>query len=200
MRTVALSLVIGALAAGPICAQPTPSDVMTTAAPTTNAPAAPPAAPPPPSVTPRPSIASGPSQLEQTGVSPDGPQSYSDLAWDSRIRASVAAAQSLQGPLDGRWTLYDAEGRGLFVFQFVDPAGGRGPLEGVWRDLRRPPGSLAYGMVVSLASDGTTLTAAFAPRPGGPLVTLNLQGLADGRWSGELTDTGAKLPVTLRRY
>ncbi|HZZ34183.1 MAG TPA: hypothetical protein VFE03_00560 [Caulobacteraceae bacterium] len=200
MRTVALALAMGALAASPIRAQPAPADVtpVTTAAPTANAPATAPAAPQ--SVTPRPVVTPGPSQLEQTGVSPDGPQSYSDLAWDARIRASVAAAQSLQGPLDGRWTLYDGEGRGLFVFQFVDPAGGRGPLEGVWRDLRRPPGSLAYGMVVSLASDGTTLTAAFAPRPGGPLVTLNLQGLADGRWSGEMTDNGAKLPVTLRRY
>ncbi len=125
--------------------------------------------------------------------------SYTDQAWDNRIRASVAAAQSMQGPLDGRWILYDSEGKGLFIFQFVDPAGERGPLEGVWRDLGRPAGSLAYGMVISLQREGANLTAAFAPHTPGPLVSLNLQGLGDGRWTGEMTDNGAKVPVTLRR-
>ena len=47
---------------------------------------------------------------------PSGP-SPGDLAYEARIRASVAAAQSYQGPLDGRWVLYAAHGRELFTFQ-----------------------------------------------------------------------------------
>lgn len=138
----------------------------------------------------------GPS-VEQTGVSPDSPPSYSDMAWDSRIRASVAAAQSQQGPLDGRWTLYGADGKGLYTFQFVDPASGRGLLEGVWRDLRRPAGSLAYGVVDYLSRADTALTVGFSGAGG---VSIALQPLADGQWSGEMTENGVKSQVTLRRY
>jgi hypothetical protein len=137
--------------------------------------------------------------IDQSGVSPDGPMSWSGLSYEERIRASVAAAQGLQGPLDGRWILYGADGKQLFTFQLVDPAGGRGPLEGVWRDLRRPAGSGAYGLVDSLRLDGATLVAVFNPHPPLPGVSLNLQALAGGQWSGEMTEDGARMSVTLRR-
>ena len=51
----------------------------------------------------------------------------------SRISGSAAAAQGLQGPLDGTWELTDAHGHALLVFQLVDPASGVGALQAAWR-------------------------------------------------------------------
>jgi len=172
MRPAVLSLLIGLIAVSVAWAQTLP-----------------PASSPTPSEPP-------PTRLEQTGVSPDGPPSDRDMAWDNRIRSSVTAAQGLQGPLDGRWQLYDATNRGLYIFQMVDPASGKGPLEGVWRDLRRPAGSLAYGVVAYLSRGESTLTIGFNAGAG---VSIVLQALADGVWSGEMTENGVKTPVTLRR-
>jgi len=137
-----------------------------------------------------------PPLLDQIGVSPGGPVSESDRALDDRIRSSVNAAESLQGPLDGSWTLYDAVGGRLYVFQVVDPAGGQGPLEGVWRDLRRPAGSLAYGLVTYLSRGEGGLTIGFTAAA---RVSIVLRALSDGAWSGEMTENGAKTAVVLRR-
>jgi hypothetical protein len=138
-------------------------------------------------------------RVDQTGRSPDGPMSETDLAFESRIRQSVAAAQGLQGPLDGQWTLYDAGGRVLYVFLFVDPAGGRGPLEGAWRDPRRPRGSDDLGVVDNLQHAGLTLSLNFVPHPGAAGAAIQLQGQADGRWDGQMTEGGAAQKVSLRR-
>ncbi len=52
----------------------------------------------------------------------------------ARIAQSAAAAQALQGPLDGNWVLADRKGRERFVLQIVDRAGGGGPLQAAWRE------------------------------------------------------------------
>ncbi|HEX7758385.1 MAG TPA: hypothetical protein VF459_02705 [Caulobacteraceae bacterium] len=147
-------------------------------------------APPPPTGAPR---------LEQTGVSPDGPASYGDMAFESRIRQSVAAAQGLQGALDGQWTLYDAAGHPLYVFMFIDPAGGRGDLEAAWRDLRRARGSDDLGVVDSLQHTGLSLSLNFVPHRGAGATAIQLQGQATGAWDGQMTEAGAALKVSLRR-
>ena len=121
-----------------------------------------------------------------------------DAAIDARIRASAEAAESLQGPLDGSWTLV-ADGRPIFAFQLVDKPGGRDPLEGAWRDLRRPASPGDIGVIDTLDRGRDTLTIGFAPRAGEPPVTIELKSGPDGGWAGELRQSGAVTPVSLRR-
>ena len=121
----------------------------------------------------------------------------SDNAIDARLRASAEAAESLQGPLDGAWTLISAAGAPIYAFQFVDPPGGTEPLEGVWRDLRRPmtPGDI--GPVDSLTRAARSLVIRFSPSVGRAPTVVTLQSGADGAWTGELRDDGAA-PVAVR--
>ena len=76
--------------------------------------------------------------IEELGKTPDAPPTERDVAYDSRLRASFASAQSFQGPLEGGWTLtavFQREPRAtdLYALQLVDR---RDRLEGVWRDLK----------------------------------------------------------------
>jgi len=125
-------------------------------------------------------------------------QGESDQVLDARIRASAAAAQGLQGPLDGGWTLVGADGKLIFAFQIVDRPGGDG-LEGVWRDLRRPvrPGDI--GLIDGLQRAGTVLTINLTAKAGDPPTMISLTQGADGTWKGELREAGAVTQVTLRR-
>ena len=128
------------------------------------------------------------------------PGEPSDAAIDERLRASAAAAQSLQGPLDGGWTLVGASGAAIYAFQFVDPPGGSQTPEGVWRDLRRPmtPGDI--GPVDSLVRSGATLTLRFSPIVGKGPTVVALKAGADGAWTGELReDDAAPTAVTLKQ-
>src|SRR5580693_1753769 len=83
---------------------------------------------------------------------------YSDNAVDERIRSSAAAAEALQGPLDGPWTLVSAAGSPIFGLQLVDKPGGQGAIEGVWRDLRRPATPGDIGLIDQIARSPTSLT------------------------------------------
>jgi hypothetical protein len=124
----------------------------------------------------------------------------SDTAIDERLRASAEAAQNLQGPLDGGWTLVSAAGAPIYAFQIVDTPGGADPLEGVWRDLRRPmtPGDI--GPVDVLQRGAGSLTIRFTPMVGKPATTVSLTSGVDGLWTGELSDAGEPpMPVRLRR-
>jgi hypothetical protein len=122
----------------------------------------------------------------------------SDAAIDQRIRASAEAAESLQGPLDGAWTLVGADGAAIYAFQFVDKPTGEQP-EGVWRDLRRPrvPGDI--GLVDMMVRNGGALNLSFIAADGAPPVMIVLRTGADGVWSGQLTEAGKTTTVTLRR-
>lgn len=203
-------LLLLALAAAPALAQDEPDGIgaMLNRAPpapksaeATN-PVPPPAGPPaamPPSTPAPPAQGSAQPLVDQTGVSPDGPPSETDMAFENRIRQSVAAAQGLQGPLDGRWTLYDGAGRALYIFIFVDPASGRGALEGAWRDPRRARGGDDLGVVERLEHAGPSLTLDFTPRAGVAATDIRLQGQAGGDWAGEMTEAGAVQKVSLRR-
>jgi hypothetical protein len=115
-----------------------------------------------------------------------------DLA--TRMRDSAAAAQALQGPLDGTWTLWDARGRSLFVFQITDPVGGAGPLEGAWR---RSGASAPAGMIEAIARRGDHLAIRFAGA--GEVVRARLRRRGDGAWSGEANENGRDLSVAIRR-
>ncbi|WP_374472113.1 hypothetical protein [Phenylobacterium sp.] len=127
--------------------------------------------------------------VDQTGKNPDAPPSVRDLAYESRLRASFASAQSFQGPLDGAWTLTAADGAGLYAFKLVDRSGGT--LEGAWRDLRRPGALGASGFVDEIRRDGGRLTLRFGE------ASANFSGGYGDRWSGELVEGGQRRTVTL---
>ncbi|MBI1197886.1 MAG: hypothetical protein GC203_08480 [Phenylobacterium sp.] len=126
--------------------------------------------------------------VQQTGRTPDGPPSPADLAYDDRIRASMAAAQGFQGPLDGGWTLAGAGGA-LYALQLADH---EGVVEGSWRDLRRPPGQGASGFVEQVEAGERELTIRF----GGRTAVLHAE---RGGWRGRLTDGSRGEAVSLHR-
>lgn len=145
---------------------------------------------PPPPPPPRPAL-TAPVFVDQTGKSPDAPPTVTDLAYESRLKASSASAQGFQGPLDGGWTLASAEGE-LFAFQLVDR---NGAVEGAWRDLRRKGALTASGFIDQVERVGGDVTLRFAD--GRKVAVLRSGG--DGQWTGELTDAGRRQPVSLRR-
>jgi hypothetical protein len=119
-------------------------------------------------------------------------------AYDLRIKGSILAAQGLQGPLDGAWTISGPDGTALYDLQIVDPVGGYGALEGAWRDVRRVGAVGSTGLIDFVdRSTGDFLTR-FAPRPG-LLSTLALRPRGDGTWSGKLNENGVDTAVTARR-
>jgi len=149
---------------------------------------------------PNPSGLDRPVMLHETGVSPDGPPDLSELTYESRVRGSIAAAQGLQGPLDGSWSLNSGAAGKLYAFQMVDPGAGFGDLEGAWRDLKRGEAIGAVGVMddVTRNADGG-LTVRFSPRGPGEMVVVTLSPGAGGTWSGQITERGSTLPVTLVR-
>jgi hypothetical protein len=120
-----------------------------------------------------------------------------DNAVDARIRSSAAAAQALQGPLDGAWTLVSTAGSPIFALQLVDKPGGQGPVEGVWRDLRRPSTPGDIGMIDQIGPAALTITLNAAP--GQSVVMISLHPDPTGMWSGELREGAGVTQVRLRR-
>jgi hypothetical protein len=114
-----------------------------------------------------------------------------DLA--TRLRASATAAQALQGPLDGSWTLA-AGGRARYAFQITDIAGGARPLEGAWR---RAGAAAAPRSIDIIARQGDRLSIRLIDE--GEVVRIRLHRRAEGQWSGELNDNGVVVPAELLR-
>jgi hypothetical protein len=115
----------------------------------------------------------------------------------TRIRDSDAAAQALQGPLDGAWTLCDVHRRPLFVFQITDPAGGAGRLDGAWR---RSGAFAPAGPIDAIARRADRLAIRFTDAgEAGQVVRVRLRRRRDGAWAGAASENGHDLPVTLRR-
>ena len=131
---------------------------------------------------------------------PSAPIPYTDYLsaddLDTRIRGASAAAQTLQGPLDGRWSLTGPDGSRLYALLFVD--NGRSALEGAWRDVTRGEGLSATGVIDDLRRDGGALSASFQPRPG-QAVSIRLNQMSDGSWSGDLDQAGQRRAVRLLR-
>ena len=115
---------------------------------------------------------------------------------DARLRASAAAAQSLQGPLDGAWILRDGAGRPLYLFQIVDSVGGGGRLEAAWQDPLRPPSVRAARLVFDAWRVGARLSLSFAPLADGSTTVVILQH-DHGAWRGRMIENGVDRAVTL---
>jgi hypothetical protein len=122
-----------------------------------------------------------------------------DNAVDARIQGSAAAAQALQGPLDGAWTLVSAAGTPIYGFQLVDRPGGQGPVEGVWRDLRRASTPGDINLIDQIARGPAALTITLSATPGQSTVMISLRPDPTGLWSGELREGADVTQVRLRR-
>jgi hypothetical protein len=118
-----------------------------------------------------------------------------DQIFERRMRDSAAAAQALQGPLDGGWTVADAKGRALYLLQIADPPHAAAPLTAAWSD----PRTGALGGVDVIIRVGDHLSLAFAPDPAGGAVRLVLTRAKGGVWRGWVISGGVRRPVRLRR-
>ena len=167
MKRAAILLTLCALAANPVGTQPQPDPV---------------------GALPRPPL-TAPVHIGETGRSPDGPPTAADLAYDNRLRASMAAARSFQGAMDGGWTL-SAGGRDLYVFQLIER---NGAVEGAWRDPRRAGALDASGIIDQVERTEAGLTFRIGER------VVALRHDAGGRWTGDLTEAGRTEAVILRR-
>ena len=129
----------------------------------------------------------------EASTAPDGGPTRAQV-YEMRVKGSVAAAQSLQGPLDGGWKIAGADGTQLYALQIVDKAGGYGDLEGAWRDVRRPGTVGSTGLIEDLRRDGANVIARFSPKDG-QASTLTLRSTGYEQWSGELVENGATTAV-----
>lgn len=112
-------------------------------------------------------------------------------AFDARMAASYAAAERLQGPLDGTWRLKTSRGRLLYVIQISDPPGGGG-LHAAWRDPA-VTGMAGVGPVETIAETRGALRLGF----GQEAAVLHRD--PRGGWRGYLTRDGQARPVRLVR-
>lgn len=179
-------------------AERAPAEVMPTAPSLQPAPAYVPPAPQPAAVSPfswRPSL-KAPVHVDETGKSPDSPLTARDRDYEARMRATFAAAEGMQGPLDGRWVIRDA-GIEVYDLQVVDK--GQGSLEGAWLDPRRRGAAGASGFIDDIAREGLTLTVRFRPRPGVDPTTLSLQAGPEGAWNGVMVERGERREVGMKR-
>lgn len=129
---------------------------------------------------------------------PQGSYVPAERLYELRVKGSIVAAQGLQGPLDGGWKVLGPDGSTLYALQIVDPAGGYGPVEGAWRDVRRAGAVGSTGLIESVERSGSDLVVRFSPR-GGPPAVLTLSPSGSTRWSGNLFDAGANQPVIAER-
>ncbi|MDP3383825.1 MAG: hypothetical protein Q8S47_10920, partial [Phenylobacterium sp.] len=170
-------------------------------APAPQAPQPRPAPPPAPVVqapVPRPdrTIASQPVFLDERQAVA-GQLNAEERSYEERLRASYNSAQGLQGPLDGGWALTTPAGQDLYALRFVDR--GSGPLEGAWRDARRPGALDGFGFLDNIERRSGQVTLRFTPRRGAPPTVITLSAAADGQWSGDMVEDGAPRTVVMRR-
>lgn len=126
-----------------------------------------------------------------------GQLSAEERSYEERLRASYNSAQGLQGPLDGGWALLTLAGQDLYALRFVDR--GSGPLEGAWRDSRRPGALDGFGFLDGVDRRGGEVTLRFSPRQGAPPTLITLSATPDGHWSGDLLEYGVPRSVVMRR-
>lgn len=129
---------------------------------------------------------------------PQGGYVPAAVAYDLRVKSSILAAQGLQGPFDGGWSVDGPDGETLYRLQVVDKVGGNDPLEGAWRDVRRTGTVGSTGLIDFIERSYGGFIVRFAPRPG-QLATLGLTARGDGSWTGKLNENGVETLVTARR-
>jgi hypothetical protein len=128
--------------------------------------------------------------VEDPSKLPEPPATVPAQVYDSRVRASAAAAEQFQGALDGGWTLA-AKGQDLYAFELVDK---HDSVEGAWRDLRSTREPAASGVIEVVQRAPPGLVIRFIPTGEAPVsVTLH------GNLQGELEQRGKRVAVALRK-
>ncbi|MGH7017503.1 MAG: hypothetical protein ACRED8_10525 [Caulobacteraceae bacterium] len=108
--------------------------------------------------------------------------------FDRRIAQGAAAAQALEGPLDGAWKVVDATGQARLFLEITDPAGG-GTLSGAWR----APGASGAAPIANVQRSGDRLYLSLGAE------TLRVRADRRGGWRGVLEEGGLRRPVRLVR-
>lgn len=139
-----------------------------------------------------------PDEINPNQAIPQGGYIPQAEAYDLRVKGSILAAQGLQGPLDGGWSIDGPDGTTLYRLQLVDKVGGLDGLEGAWRDVRRPGTVGSTGLIDFVDRSYGGFLARFSPKPG-QLATLDLTARSDGAWTGKLNENGVETPVVARR-
>jgi hypothetical protein len=162
-----------------------------------DAPAPPAPAIPPPAAAP---VAAAPESEAPPTTAPDL-SGYGE----AKIRAGFEAAQAARGPLEGRWRLALADGQPLYAFEISDSGGSpdaraAAPIEGAWRDLRRPDALDASGVFATVKRESDRLSILFYEGDAFQARTISLDAASADLWTGELVTAGAVLKVVMRRY
>lgn len=115
-----------------------------------------------------------------------------EVLYEQGVAQAEINADSLSGPLDGRWRVIDADGRIVLDLVLSDPSGAR-PVEGAWR---RPDAEPLMGPILSVVRDDAVvlIAASGGDRP----MVLRLHSTDDG-WAGALTGAGHDRPVVMTR-
>ena len=138
-----------------------------------------------------------------TGEEPTTAQPDQSNFGEAQVLAGVAAAETARGPLDGRWRVSLVDGQPLYVFQISDSGGvpdarSIEPIEGAWRDLRRPNALDASGVFAVVRRDQEQLSIVFYEGVGEEAETLRLDA-AGQAWTGELVTAGTRSKVVMTR-
>lgn len=137
---------------------------------------------------------SAPAFVTDRSVNPDGPLHDRDATYQTRLLNAFQSSQGQQGPLDGRWSVANAQGAELFVLQFADPGAGESRIEGAWRNPRRS-GQKGSGFIDAVTRDGDFLLVRFFEGDPDQATEVRLQPAEGGNWVGE----AAGQPVLMRR-
>ncbi len=115
-----------------------------------------------------------------------------------RIRASALAAQALQGPLDGTWSLRDRHGMILFRLRIVDTGGQR--LQAAWSGIG---GERKPAPVDAIVVHNGILSIRLTPDPSAGLgagpVSILLKWHVGMGWVGRLNGRSRATRVILRQ-
>lgn len=118
-----------------------------------------------------------------------------EVVYQQGVAAAAVRANTLMGPLDGRWRVFGPDGAAVLELLLADRGNG-GLVEGAWRDLAAPDAALAgrrLGALGLVTRSGDTLTID-VDEHGGARLRLDRDG---GRWRGTLERDGRTLPVTM---
>jgi hypothetical protein len=148
------------------------------------------AAPPPPTA--------APVRVEDYHRSYEGPKDPTQASYESGVRGAFAADQALRGALDGEWTVATAAGAPILSLLIADSGRPGDPLGGAWRDLAKPPGPDASGLINQVTREAGSLVVRIRAGEANATV-LRLTPLAPGRYRGEWQDQGGVRPVVMDR-
>lgn len=116
-----------------------------------------------------------------------------EISYERAVERASRNADEHMGPLDGRWTVTDAQGQEVLSLVLSD-RGADKPVEGAWSRPGAADKAVAMGMVdnVTREGDGVVVSAAVDGRP----ASLRLHPSPEG-WTGVMAVNGRDRPVTL---